>query len=55
MVVRKRLDMGADGNVFRIYKFRSMRVHTQQNGVVHQATRLDLPATGLPRGARARK
>jgi Undecaprenyl-phosphate glucose phosphotransferase len=33
--------MGADGNVFRIYKFRSMRVHTQQNGVVHQATRLD--------------
>ncbi|MFM0503303.1 undecaprenyl-phosphate glucose phosphotransferase [Paraburkholderia caffeinilytica] len=32
---------GADGRVFRIYKFRSMRVHKQQPGVLCQATRGD--------------
>ncbi|ASL46031.1 UDP-glucose:undecaprenyl-phosphate glucose-1-phosphate transferase [Burkholderia sp. AD24] len=32
---------GADGRVFRIYKFRSMRTHVQQPGVVRQATRGD--------------
>jgi Undecaprenyl-phosphate glucose phosphotransferase len=32
---------GADGHVFRIYKFRSMRVHVEQPGVVRQATRGD--------------
>ncbi|GAB7522261.1 undecaprenyl-phosphate glucose phosphotransferase [Paraburkholderia sp. 2C] len=32
---------GADGRVFRIYKFRSMRVHQQTHGVVQQATRSD--------------
>ncbi|WP_250452108.1 undecaprenyl-phosphate glucose phosphotransferase [Caballeronia sp. ATUFL_M2_KS44] len=32
---------GADGRVFRIYKFRSMRLHTEQAGVVRQATRND--------------
>jgi Undecaprenyl-phosphate glucose phosphotransferase len=32
---------GANGRVFRIYKFRSMRVHQQTHGVVQQATRLD--------------
>lgn len=32
---------GADGRVFRIYKFRSMRAHAQQPGVVRQATRGD--------------
>jgi Undecaprenyl-phosphate glucose phosphotransferase len=32
---------GADGRVFRIYKFRSMRMHTEQAGVVKQATRND--------------
>jgi Undecaprenyl-phosphate glucose phosphotransferase len=32
---------GADGRVFRIYKFRSMRVHQQTQGVVQQATRSD--------------
>ncbi|RDJ99499.1 undecaprenyl-phosphate glucose phosphotransferase [Paraburkholderia lacunae] len=32
---------GADGRVFRIYKFRSMRVHAERDGVVHQATRND--------------
>ncbi|MFM0643795.1 undecaprenyl-phosphate glucose phosphotransferase [Paraburkholderia bryophila] len=36
---------GADGRVFHIYKFRSMRVHAQQPGVVHQATRGDLRIT----------
>ncbi len=32
---------GMDGRVFRIYKFRSMRVHTEQAGVICQATRGD--------------
>jgi Undecaprenyl-phosphate glucose phosphotransferase len=32
---------GADGRVFRIYKFRSMRRHAEQPGVVRQATRDD--------------
>jgi len=32
---------GADGRVFRIYKFRSMRVHAERDGLVRQATRND--------------
>jgi Undecaprenyl-phosphate glucose phosphotransferase len=32
---------GADGQVFNIYKFRSMRQHVQKAGVVEQATRGD--------------
>jgi Undecaprenyl-phosphate glucose phosphotransferase len=32
---------GADGRVFTIYKFRSMRVHTEAQGKVSQATRND--------------
>ena len=32
---------GADGQVFNIYKFRSMRLHVQKEGVVEQATRGD--------------
>jgi Undecaprenyl-phosphate glucose phosphotransferase len=32
---------GADGRVFRIYKFRSMRVHVERPGEVRQATRGD--------------
>jgi Undecaprenyl-phosphate glucose phosphotransferase len=32
---------GADGRVFTIYKFRSMRVHTEKPGAVSQATRND--------------
>ena len=32
---------GADGRVFRIYKFRSMREHAARPGVVRQATRGD--------------
>lgn len=32
---------GADGRVFTIYKFRSMRMHAEQAGVLQQATRND--------------
>lgn len=32
---------GADGHAFRIYKFRTMRLHIEQAGVVTQATRSD--------------
>ncbi|SPB17115.1 sugar transferase [Caballeronia novacaledonica] len=32
---------GADGREFTIYKFRSMRMHTEEAGVVRQATRND--------------
>jgi Undecaprenyl-phosphate glucose phosphotransferase len=32
---------GADGRVFRIYKFRSMRVHTEEAGKLSQATKGD--------------
>ncbi len=32
---------GANGKVFSIYKFRSMRVHAETEGVVRQATRSD--------------
>jgi Undecaprenyl-phosphate glucose phosphotransferase len=40
-VLFKQQRKGADGRVFRIYKFRSMRVHTEKPGVVRQATRRD--------------
>lgn len=36
---------GADGRVFTIYKFRSMRVHTEEAGVLSQATRGDSRVT----------
>jgi Undecaprenyl-phosphate glucose phosphotransferase len=36
---------GADGRAFRIYKFRSMRVHREEPGVVRQATRNDARIT----------
>ncbi|MGF6769082.1 Undecaprenyl-phosphate glucose phosphotransferase [Paraburkholderia sp. GAS199] len=32
---------GADGRVFTIYKFRSMRLHNEPKGIVQQATRND--------------
>jgi Undecaprenyl-phosphate glucose phosphotransferase len=32
---------GADGRVFTIYKFRSMRLHTEEKGILRQATRND--------------
>ncbi|WP_322094609.1 undecaprenyl-phosphate glucose phosphotransferase [Paraburkholderia bannensis] len=40
-VLFKQLRKGANGRVFKIYKFRSMRVHTQTEGVLTQATRDD--------------
>lgn len=45
--------MGANGRVFRIYKFRSMRVHAPAPGVIQQATRNDPRITRL--GAFLRK
>jgi Undecaprenyl-phosphate glucose phosphotransferase len=38
---------GADGRVFTIYKFRSMRMHTEAQGKVSQATRNDPRITPL--------
>jgi Undecaprenyl-phosphate glucose phosphotransferase len=38
---------GADGQVFRIFKFRSMTVHAQDAGVVQQATRNDPRITAV--------
>jgi Undecaprenyl-phosphate glucose phosphotransferase len=40
-VLFTQLRKGADGRVFRIFKFRSMRVHREEPGVVRQATRND--------------
>ncbi|MBY4765878.1 undecaprenyl-phosphate glucose phosphotransferase [Burkholderia ambifaria] len=40
---------GADGRVFRIYKFRTMRLHAEQPGIVRQATRHDARITPLGR------
>lgn len=40
-VLFSQLRKGADGRVFRIYKFRSMRVHTEHAGQLTQATRSD--------------
>jgi Undecaprenyl-phosphate glucose phosphotransferase len=36
---------GANGKVFSIYKFRSMRVHAESEGVIRQATRNDSRVT----------
>ncbi|WP_322106707.1 undecaprenyl-phosphate glucose phosphotransferase [Paraburkholderia sp. J41] len=46
-VLFKQRRKGADGRVFTIYKFRSMRVHTEAAGVVSQATRDDPRVTKL--------
>ncbi|WP_455281736.1 undecaprenyl-phosphate glucose phosphotransferase [Cupriavidus necator] len=40
-VLFKQKRKGADGRVFTIYKFRSMRAHTEAAGVLTQATRND--------------
>jgi Undecaprenyl-phosphate glucose phosphotransferase len=40
-VIFRQRRKGADGKVFQIYKFRTMRVHTEEQGVVRQATRGD--------------
>lgn len=37
----KQCRKGADGRVFTIYKFRTMRLHEQKHGVLEQATRGD--------------
>jgi Undecaprenyl-phosphate glucose phosphotransferase len=36
---------GADGRVFKIYKFRTMRLHTSEPGIVKQASRNDARIT----------
>ncbi|WP_454691085.1 undecaprenyl-phosphate glucose phosphotransferase [Achromobacter aloeverae] len=45
--------LGVDGQVFRVYKFRSMTVHQENDGVVTQATRDDRRVTRI--GAFLRK
>jgi putative colanic acid biosynthesis UDP-glucose lipid carrier transferase len=40
---------GWDGKTFRIWKFRSMRLHTEENGAVKQATRDDPRITRIGR------
>ncbi|RZF24871.1 undecaprenyl-phosphate glucose phosphotransferase [Paraburkholderia sp. UYCP14C] len=40
-ILFKQRRKGADGRVFTIYKFRSMRLHTEKAGVLQQATRND--------------
>ncbi|WP_233828405.1 undecaprenyl-phosphate glucose phosphotransferase [Paraburkholderia sp. ZP32-5] len=44
-VLFKQKRKGADGRVFTIYKFRSMRVHTEAKGTLSQATRNDKRVT----------
>ncbi|RKT26187.1 Undecaprenyl-phosphate glucose phosphotransferase [Paraburkholderia sp. RAU2J] len=44
-VLFKQKRKGADGRVFTIYKFRSMRLHTEAKGVLSQATRDDSRVT----------
>jgi Undecaprenyl-phosphate glucose phosphotransferase len=45
----KQYRKGADGRVFRIYKFRSMRQHVEETGVVTQATKGDPRVTRVGR------
>jgi Undecaprenyl-phosphate glucose phosphotransferase len=44
-VLFKQKRKGADGRVFTIYKFRSMRLHTEAKGTLSQATRDDRRVT----------
>ncbi|MGN6081878.1 undecaprenyl-phosphate glucose phosphotransferase [Trinickia sp.] len=46
-VLFKQKRKGADGRVFTMYKFRSMRVHTEAPGVLQQAVRHDPRVTKL--------
>lgn len=46
-VLFKQKRKGADGRVFTIYKFRSMRLHAEEPGVLHQAVRQDPRVTKL--------
>lgn len=52
-ILFKQRRKGADGRVFTIYKFRSMRLHTEEAGELHQATRKDPRVT--PVGAFLRR
>jgi Undecaprenyl-phosphate glucose phosphotransferase len=45
----KQYRKGADGRKFQIMKFRTMRVHVEQAGVVTQATKSDSRITGVGR------
>jgi Undecaprenyl-phosphate glucose phosphotransferase len=45
----KQCRKGADGRIFMIYKFRSMRLHEQKQGVLEQATRGDPRITRVGR------
>jgi Undecaprenyl-phosphate glucose phosphotransferase len=45
----KQCRKGADGRVFMIYKFRSMRLHAKKEGVLEQATRGDPRITRVGR------
>ena len=44
-VLFKQKRKGADGHVFTMYKFRSMRLHTEKPGTLSQATRHDARVT----------
>ncbi|MFP3565370.1 undecaprenyl-phosphate glucose phosphotransferase [Paraburkholderia sp. SIMBA_030] len=46
-VLFKQKRKGADGRVFTIYKFRSMRLHTEEKGTLSQATRNDPRVTKI--------
>ncbi|SAL82257.1 sugar transferase [Caballeronia arvi] len=46
-VLFKQRRKGADGRIFTIYKFRSMRLHAQDAGILRQATRNDPRVTGV--------
>jgi Undecaprenyl-phosphate glucose phosphotransferase len=45
----KQYRKGADGRVFKILKFRTMRVHVEEAGVVTQATKADVRITRVGR------
>ncbi|ARP88756.1 undecaprenyl-phosphate glucose phosphotransferase [Bordetella genomosp. 9] len=46
-VLFKQARLGVDGKVFQVYKFRSMTVHKERDGVVTQATRNDSRVTRI--------
>lgn len=46
-VLFKQYRTGANGKVFKVYKFRSMKVHQEQDGAVTQASRFDNRCTRI--------
>jgi putative colanic acid biosynthesis UDP-glucose lipid carrier transferase len=46
-VIFRQKRKGIDGHEFEIYKFRSMKIHTESNGKVTQATRSDPRVTAI--------